>query len=236
MNTTEIISEFFKERMSEEHYNNVLEIPSELNKDEQLNWIINKSPIVSLRLDIEMPYEEMFQEAYNLINDFYVHRSNGENHSGWKSLVLHGRGKHITQGDDQYDISTLPEMHWTEIADLCPVTTNFFKNVMPLDQYLRVRFMLLEPGGYILPHCDNDKDKLQAFNFALNNPDDCFFGIEGFGNIPWQPGDARIINISKNHAVWNNSNTPRIHMIAHGWAKEKYKEYRDCVIRSYNKL
>jgi aspartyl/asparaginyl beta-hydroxylase (cupin superfamily) len=127
-------------------------------------------------------------------------------------------------------------MHWTEIADVCPITTKFFKETMPLDQYLRVRFMLLEPGGYILPHRDNNKNQLQAFNFALNNPKDCFFGIENHGNIPWKAGDSRIINISTNHAVWNNSNVPRIHMIAHGWAKNNYQSYRDCLIRSYKKL
>jgi len=237
MNTTQAISNFFEQRRQEKHYDNVKAIPSNFSDDEKLEWIINESNITTLRLDIEMPYREMYKEAASLLPEFYAHRTDGESHAGWKSLVLHGRGKHITQGDDQYpNLDELPDMHWTEIADKCPVTTNFFKNNLPLDQYLRVRFMLLEPGGYILPHRDNDKNKLQAFNFALNNPDDCFFGMEGTGLVPRQSGDSRIINISTNHAVWNNSNTPRIHMIAHGWAKHKYKEYRDCVIRSYNKL
>lgn len=236
MNTTAIISNFFNTRKNEQHYKNLTSIPFGLSDQEQLEWVINKSPIVSLKLDIEMPYEEMLKEASALIDEFYTHRSDGENHQGWKSLVIHGRGKYITQGDDQYDISVLPEMHWTEIADLCPVTTKFFKETMPIDQYLRVRFMLLEPGGYILPHRDNDKNRLQAFNFALNNPEDCHFGVENYGDIPWKAGDSRLINISTNHAVWNNSDTPRIHMIAHGWAKNNYLLYQDCVIRSYKKL
>jgi hypothetical protein len=234
MTTTETISKFFEKRKLENHYPNLLKIPNNLNKDESLKWITDESPIKSLRLDVNMPYEDMFNEAYSLIDDFYEHRSDGESHWGWKSLVLHGRGKHITQGDDQYDISSMPDMHWTEIADACPKTAYFLKNILPLDQFLRVRFMLLEPGGYILPHRDNDKNKLQAFNLALNNPDGCVFGMEDYGLIPWKVGDVRMINISTNHAVWNNSNTPRIHIIAHGWAKSKYRQFRDSILRGYN--
>jgi hypothetical protein len=236
MSTTQTISSFFEKRKLEKHYSNLPKIPSNLNKDEALKWIINDCPIKSLRLDINIPFEDMYNEACALLDDFYEHRSDGESHAGWKSLVLHGRGKHITQGDDQYDLSTLPEMHWTEVADACPKTTYFIKNILPLDQFLRVRFMLLEPGGYVMPHCDNNNNKLQAFNIALNNPEGCMFGYEGSGLIPWKPGDVRMINIGSKHAVWNNSNTPRIHMIVHGWAKDKYRQFRDSMLRGYEQI
>jgi hypothetical protein len=95
--------------------------------------------------------------------------------------------------------------------------------------------MLLEPGGYIMPHKDNDKRKLQAINIALNNPEDCNFGMENYGLIPWSPGDVRLIDISTVHAVWNNSFTPRIHMIIHGWPIQQYRNYRNLIIESYEK-
>ena len=187
-------------------------------------------------MNLEIQYEEMYQEAAALIDEFYSHREDGESHKGWKSLVIHGRGKHITQGDDQYDnLNTLPDYHWTNIADCCPVTTNWLKNYSLLDKFLRVRFMLLEPGGYIMPHRDNDKRKLQAINIALNNPDGCKFGMENYGLIPWSPGDVRLIDISTCHAVWNNSSIPRIHMIIHGWSVQQYKNYRKLIIESYEK-
>jgi hypothetical protein len=236
MNTTQTISNFFEKRKLEPHYHNLELPPENQTLDSQLKWIIEESNIRTLRLNLEIPHEAMYQEASSLIHDFYSHRDEGEDHQGWKSLVIHGRGKHITQGDEQYEnINELPDYHWTEVADQCPITTNWLKNSWPLDKFLRVRFMLLEPGGYIMPHRDNNKRKLQAINIALNNPIGCVFGMEGYGIIPWQPGDVRFIDISTNHAVWNNSNIPRIHIIVHGWPVNQYKEYRNLVIESYKK-
>lgn len=178
----------------------------------------------------------MYKEAEALLDEFYSHRDEGEDHKGWKSLVIHGRGKHITQGDEQYEnLKDLPDYHWTEIADKCPTTTTWLRNAWPLDKFLRVRFMLLEPGGYIMPHRDNNKRKLQAINIALNNPDECVFGMENYGLIPWRAGDVRLIDISTNHAVWNNSQLNRIHIIVHGWPVQQYKQYKNLVIESYKK-
>lgn len=236
MNTTEIISKFFEKRKQEHHYNNLEPIPNELNLDDKLKWIINSSNVRTLKLDLEIPFKEMYQEAESVIQDFYSHRDAGEEHQGWKSLVLHGRGKHITQGDEQYDnLEDLPDYHWTEISDVCPITTNWLKNCWPIDKFLRVRFMLLEPNGYIMPHRDNNKRKLQAVNIALNNPEGCVFGMEDYGLIPWQDGDVRLIDISTKHAVWNNTDKNRIHIIVHGWPTDQYKMYRNLVIKSYQK-
>jgi len=228
-----IISEFFKKRSTENHYNNIQPLP---DKD-KFNWIIHKSKLATLTLNIEMPYEDMYNEAYNLLHDFYDHRAYGEPNTGWKSLVIHGRGKHCTLGDDQYDLTKLPDYHWTEICDKCPITTNFLKNDIPLNEFLRIRFMLLEPGGYIIPHSDDDCDRLQTFNLALNQPDDCIMGMENYGIVPWQIGDFRMMNITPEHAVWNKSNIPRIHIIIHGYVYEdKEHEFKKCVIDSYNRL
>jgi hypothetical protein len=223
MNTTLNISEFFEKRKEENHYHNLTEIPKHLNLDAQLKWIIEESNLRTLRLNVEIPHEQMYQEAEILLDEFYSHRDEGEDHRGWKSLVIHE------------NLKDLPDYHWTEIADKCPITTMWLKSCWPLDKFLRVRFMLLEPDGYIMPHRDNNKRKLQAINIALNNPVGCEFGMENYGVIPWKSGDVRLIDISTNHAVWNNSKTPRIHIIVHGWPVQQYKEYRNLVIESYKK-
>jgi hypothetical protein len=234
MNTIQIISEFFELRKQERHHYNLAAIPEGLTLDKAAKWIVEESNLRSLRLNLNIPYQQMYEEAKCLLDDFYAHRDYGETHSGWKSLVIHGRGKHITQGDDQYEnLAELPDYHWTEIVDQCPITTKWLRNSWPLDSFLRIRFMLLEPGGYIMPHRDNDKRKLQAFNIALNNPEGCMFGMEHYGLIPWMPGDVRMIDISTNHAVWNTSDEPRIHIIVHGWSKNKYKEYCQLLVNSY---
>ena len=43
-----------------------------------------------LKLDIPIPYQEMFNEANALKNRFTPHRDGGYQHKGWKSLSLYG--------------------------------------------------------------------------------------------------------------------------------------------------
>ena len=39
----------------------------------------------------------------------------------------------------------------------------------------RIRFMLIEPGGYILPHHDRDIKRLHEINVAIKQPKNCIF-------------------------------------------------------------
>ena len=64
---------------------------------------------------------------------------------------------------------------------MCPITTKFFKEVFPYKTYYRLRFMLLEPQGYITPHIDADINKLSPINIALNNPNGCNFKMKEIG-------------------------------------------------------
>lgn len=229
MNTQKILSNFFAYRNLENHYRN-------LESSDKFSWIIHKSNLATLHLHFDIPYKKMYDEANSLLHEFVYHRdSYNEKHKGWKSLTIHGRGKHYTLGDDQYE-NNLPEYHWTEICDQCPVTTNFLKNKIFLDDFLRIRFMLLEPNGYILPHKDDDENRLQTFNISLNNPEGCIMGMEDYGIVPWKEGQIRMMNISIPHAVWNKSNENRIHMIIHGWSKKKIDIFKKVVINSYRSL
>ena len=95
MNTTKIISEFFEKRLKESHYNNIQPLPSK----DKCHWIIHNSKLATLKLNIEIPYKDMYNEAYNLLHDFCEHRAYSDStpNKGWKSLVIHGRGKHFFQ-------------------------------------------------------------------------------------------------------------------------------------------
>ena len=79
------------------------------------------------------------------------------------------------------------------------------QNKFPFTSFDRVRFMLLEPGGFIQPHADYD-ERLAAYNIAVSNPPGVDFAMEDAGCIPWEVGDVRAIDIGRKHSVINNSN------------------------------
>lgn len=177
-----------------------------------------------LQLPFAVPHAEMLAEAQSL-KDFYVyHRASG-NHSGWRSLVLHGLSSVHTQGHEHYGFHSREDAPyaWTDISRFCPVTTEFFKDVFAYDSYDRIRFMLLEPRGYILPHADVEWKSLSPINIALNNPTRCDFVMEDWGRLPFSPGQANMIAVGNRHAVFNNSDDDRFHIIVHGVRSESWR-------------
>jgi len=170
-----------------------------------------------LKLDIEVPYEKMLQEAFALIDDFTPHRGDDYGHNGWESLTIHGLGAYKHENFDAYgykqgkDASS--DYVWTEIADKCPITTKWLKEVFPCNKYGRVRFMLLRAGGKIEMHNDSSMKLIENINVALNNPDGCKW-IWGDGeDLIMEPGGVYAMNLYYDHSVVNNSNEDRMHII-----------------------
>lgn len=171
-----------------------------------------------LKLNLEVPHELMLQEAKQLRDKFIVYRSSYEN-NGWHSLPIVGKSSQDPYAWDQYNYTSAraaaPDMQWTEIADLCPVTTNWLKTIYPSSSYGRVRFMLLEAGGGIGFHKDTEHSILGAINIALNNPNGCKWHWKDGTSLQFNPGDAYAMNISYEHSIRNDSNEDRYHMIVH---------------------
>ena len=235
---TKVLS-FIKDCKKHEHYSSINSRPSEYDdwmdlrpiRNLYFKWIMKKSNCPSVRLNIELPYKEILSEAENASEHFIKHR--GKNHPGWRSMTLHGQGMHYTDDINQYP-NAPQEYIWTELSQYCPIATEWFRDVWPKSPNMqRVRFMLLEPGGWITPHQDLDRREISAFNIALNNPDGCEFAQEDAGIIPWKPGDVRGIDVGRQHCVYNGSTQNRIHMILHdNWSPNKY----DLVCQSYDDL
>ena len=203
------------------------------------NWIVNESGLPWLKLDIEFNYETMLKEAVALKDRFVKHRDNdgvgSYRHKGWRSLAIHGISAEKTNHYEQYGYKSNEETpyRWTEVSVLCPNTVSFFKNVFPYKKYFRVRFMLLEPGGYITPHTDMFENRLSPINMALNHPKECKMKMKGHdGFVPFKPGTAMLLDVGNEHAYINESNEDRYHIIVHG---VKTKEFEDLVVRSYEK-
>lgn len=203
-------------------------------------WIINESKLPWLKLDIEFPYQEMLKEAQALKNEFVAHRpierNAGYRHKGWHSLCLHGISSKQTEHYTHYGYSSNEETPyiWTEIADACPISVKWLKNIYPCDEYYRVRFLLLEPRGMIAPHRDMDEHKLSPVNIALSHPKKCYFKMLDHGIIPFSEGDAFMLDVANKHAYINKSNQDRYHMIIHGNYKSN-KHWKELIENSYKK-
>lgn len=220
-----------------DHVKNVPSMPDNLETlVDQYKWVLNESRLATLLLDVEVPHEAMLEEALANKHRFVKHR--GTDSPGWASMALHGTAVEdtapvealIKQG--KYTEETAPEYHWTELADSCPVSKQFVQS-LGFSLLKRVRFMLLEPGGWITKHRDTETPGIQAWNVSINNPDGHYFAMQDAGFVPWKPGQMRGLDISKYHTVVNTSNEPRIHMIIHGHHDKKFNE---TIVRSYRKL
>lgn len=211
------------------------EIPAFQNEGQLVDWIVGKSGWPYLPLILPgADFETMLKEAFALEDLFVMHRTTpGENpeyaNRGWKSICLHGEAWDKTghweayadnAGKTQADIV----YKWCdEITERCPETTRYFRDVFPNHRYQRLRYMWLDPQGYIQPHQDRQEHFLGPINVALNNPKGCEFKMEGKGYVPFkETGNACLVDIGNNHSVWNNSDTPRIHIISHGGSREPF--------------
>jgi len=203
------------------------------------DWIVNESNLPWLKLDIEFNHETMLKEAVALRDKFVKHRDQdgvgGYRHKGWRSLAIHGISAEKTNHFEQYGYKSNKETpyRWTEISGLCPNTVSFFKETFPFSSYYRVRFMLLEPGGFITPHTDTFDSKLAPINMALNHPKGCKMKMKGHeGFVPFKPGTAMMLDVGNEHAYVNDSDEDRYHIIVHG---VKTKQFKDLVVKSYEK-
>ena len=234
-----ILEEFISSCKEHSHYEHLNECPSHFEewtekrhlRHDYHKWIRKESNLPSLRLDIDFPFKEVYDEAMNAEVHLIKHR--GSAHPGWESMAVHGQAVWATDPPKNNPELEGVDFHWTELADICPRTVEWFKDCWPTQGYQRIRFMMLRDGGFIRPHQDLDRRELSAMNIALNNPDGCEFAMEDAGIIPWVPGDVRLIDVGRRHCVWNQSGKDRLHMIVHDkWTPAQY----DIVCRSYDLL
>jgi hypothetical protein len=205
--------------------------------------ILNKSNFGWLELDIEFDLDAWKRETSAAC--FVDHR--GSEHPGWNSCCIHGIDVDKTGAWTRYGYSKEEDVpyKWTSISKHTPSIKKFWEE-FPYERYRRIRFMELEPGGRISPHSDapgklpgeQELDMLDfgvPINIAIIHPEDCYMTLEGHGTIPFKEGKAFIINIRNVHSFVNNSNTPRIHLIAHGIPGKRKKEFIELIARSYRK-
>ena len=181
------------------------------------DWIMQSSHLPWLQLHLTIPVEKILHEANAVYPLSVSHRSTDKflnhHHQGWKSLTIFGESPTTTE-------QTNGTMSWTSVADQCPYTVEFINEYWQIDQTTgRIRFMWLEPGGYILPHQDRIEPGFFETNIAISHPDNCVFRFLNYGNVPFRSGNAFLVDISNKHLVVNDSDQTRLHMIVHSKLK-----------------
>ena len=207
------------------------------------DWLLNRSDFGWLELDIKFNLDAWKRETNAA--QFVDHR--GEEHPGWNSCAIHGIDVDKTGAWTNYGYTREEDVpyKWTSISEHTPNIKSFWEQ-FPYERYRRIRFMQLEPGGRISPHSDAPgrlpgEDNLDMLDFgvpiniAIIHPDDCYMNLKGHGTVPFKEGKAFIINIRNVHSFVNNSNTPRIHLIAHGIPGKRKNEFVELIARSYRK-
>jgi hypothetical protein len=183
----------------------------------------------------DFPREAILKEVAALKSLFVEHRE-GELHRGWKSLCLHGLSAQKTMCHFDYGISKEDAKYqWTEIAQECPETLYYFRHVFPAESFERIRFMLVEPGGFVGPHRDRDSNSLGPLSIALNAPENCRFGLENHGLIPIKAGGFYLIDLSNRHSVWNQSEIDRFHITVESYHGKFFYKYMFHLLKTFEK-
>ena len=202
---------------------------------------ILRSGIPWLELDIPFNSDIWKQQALEAEPFYQEYRET--NSDKWSSCCLHGLDVDKIYTADNYGFDEYDAPYkYTDLAYRTPVITDFWKNQFPAERYTRIRFMKIGPWGNIGWHNDgsipDSVDPLLSIlpiNLAIAHPMNCDMEIEGHGIVPWKEGKIIMINISKNHAVFNRSSKPRIHMIANVILGNQTKKFCDMLVRCYNK-
>ena len=119
---------------------------------------------------------------------------------------------------------------WTEIAEQCPITKRFLESNFHISSSSgAIRFLLLEPGGYIVPHSDQKDPGLKFCNIGLDVPKGTNFYMENHGNMPYKSGSCLIWDHSIKHWVVNDSNRPRLNISVVAHVRD------DVLVKSYNR-
>lgn len=178
-------------------------------------------------IDFDNDFDGMLEEIKSLEKTYFVkHRDkdklNSYNHEGWNAVTLHGIDSTKTEHFDRYGFETQEDAnyHWTDVCEYLPKLTNFIKS-LEYEQYDRVRIMKLEAGGFVMPHTDGKGRIFGPLNIAINNPEGCQFVFKDHGLVPFKKGRGVFLDLGNEHAVWNNSNEDRYHVIVHGWINPK---------------
>jgi len=169
-----------------------------------------------LVLPLRFDASSLLREVSGLLGRFVTHRE--ELGAGsWKALSIRNcDGQKESVG--RSSLGPGPS-RCTAIAAMCPSTIAAVDEVAPFENARRIRFMLLEPGARIAPHRDADATISLTLNLCVTYPAGCRFHVgvdpDGAGGdiVPFSPGTFVLLNVADRHAVHNDSEEFRLHVV-----------------------
>ena len=163
-------------------------------------------------VDLAVPVDDVREEIMSIHKYLVRHRQ--ESGTGWSSFCIHGKSYDSTKEDSFYN-DKRPHKWTKEALENMPRTIEWLKS-LGYKSFDRVRVMCLEPKSFINIHRDRTDSRLGPINVAITHPKDCKFYLEHYGELKFTPGKAYRLNLVNYHAVINESNEPRYHIIIHG--------------------
>jgi len=211
------VTNFFKINKDIVHNKDMLLAPDDLlnNTETFFKWIRHESKCKSLRLDLNADVSDIKEEIENKTFLAIPHRS----HPGWRSITLYGYSSIMTNSHEHYKENGFDftdfKLDWTDISKFFPKTVAWLKENNPLKEFVRIRFMILDPGGSSSPHKDYPFGQFLCgpINLAITQPKGAEFVLENGGCVPWKEGDFRTMDLGSVHCVRNTGLENRIHMI-----------------------
>jgi hypothetical protein len=150
------VIDFFKTNAALEHNKDMLVPPAGITNDTEMffKWIRHESKCKSLRLDVNADVSEIKEEIKNKVELAIAHRG----HPGWRALTLFGYSSVMTNSSEYYKekgmITEYDTPDWTDVSKFFPKTVAWLKTHNPLTDFVRIRLMILDPGGSSSPHKD----------------------------------------------------------------------------------
>ena len=206
--------------------------------------IIYNSDLEWLPLKLEAPID-LINEEINKFTSNYISQSE----TGWSGLAFRGIDLNKVRPYTNYGYKCEDEVpyKWTELAEKCPITKEFICNNFKANKFYRIKVNSLKPGGKIFPHFDSrtqglgltehspytDKDpfKLKYITIAVDWPKETDYFVNK-KKLPISQGDIFLVDFSKVHKVYNNSNKNRLSIIITA-DLEGNKDWEDLVEKSY---
>ena len=210
-----------------------------LNDSPSDEWIINHSGLPWLKLDLNIPWKKLHQEISSFKEYFtsYSEDTSDENSEAklarklhaarnnvdfpdknWKLLTLHGVEHNIIMDHSnykEYKDKNIP-YKWTSIGSKCVFNSLYLNSILEIDTNTLIKYNVLEPGGFILPHSDStdfNKNQCRSLTLFITHPQGCNFHFKNWGNIPASSGTAFLMNLDNYHGTNNESNEDRFHIM-----------------------
>ena len=211
-----------------------------MNDIEKYNEIIYNSNLNALKLNLKFPHDEMFKELSKLKMTPQI------NNDKWTGTALRGIASDKPRPYYEYGYKSELDVpyKWTKQSDKCQITKYFIEHKFIGCNLFRIKVNVLLPDGRIHLHNDSIKPGLGLsdktsdsdttfISLAVRWPKDVIFNV-GKYRIPFQTGDAYLLNFSKNHEVYNPTNQERYYLLLTGQFHNS-KSWRKLVIDSFQK-